>query len=122
MTRPARLTSSLLAREGEAIPAGGFAAATISLSQRLPSTPAPFRGADPAPVRAWSMAGPSRPKAANDQRVALTVRLDPVRHMRLKIFAARRRCTSQEVMIKALDAYLRANGPDCACMRNEGEP
>ena len=53
----------------------------------------------------------------DDGRVALTLRLDRDRHRRLRIFAARRERTSQEVIVRALDAYLEACGADCACLR-----
>ncbi len=124
MSQPARLSSGLLARKGEAFPAGGFATAAIGLA-RLPAPQARSRPCVPDPsssieqARPWPPAGPGKPKTDKDERVALTVRLDPARHTRLKIFCARRRRTGQDVMIKALDAYLQAFGPDCACVQGE---
>jgi predicted transcriptional regulator len=50
--------------------------------------------------------------------VALTLRLDRARYTRLKILAARRARSGQEVLIKALDAYLEACATDCACLRS----
>lgn len=125
MSRPARLTSGLLARKGQAFPAGGQARAGISPSQPLP----PVTPGSPKPRRADNVrslgtpaartAGRSdQPKAGKDGRVALTVKLDPARHARLRILAARQHRTSQEVMIEALDALLEACGPACECMRN----
>lgn len=121
MTRPARLSSGLLARKGEAFPAGGFAAAGIGLSQPLPSPHARPRSCRPQASSAIGGVAlpPTAPEIARHERVALTVRLDPVRHARLRIFSARRRRTCQDVVIEALDAYLQACGPDCACMRHE---
>ena len=98
MSQPARLSSSLLARKGEAVPAGGRAVpppfALAPLLGAVDTTEAP-------------------------QRVALTVRLDPNRHTRLRIYAARHQTTSQEVMVDALDALLAACGEECACVRGE---
>jgi hypothetical protein len=59
-----------------------------------------------------------RPAHAADDRVALTLRLDRARYTRLKILAARRARSGQEVLIKALDAYLEACATDCACLRS----
>lgn len=124
MSQPARLTGDLLARKGQAFPTGGFAAAALGLVPPLPAPQARPRpcGADPSSsieqARSWPPAGPGDPKAKGE-RVALTLRLDPARHTRLRIFAARRRSTSQDLLIEALDAYLQACGPDCACMQGE---
>lgn len=41
--------------------------------------------------------------------IAITVRLDPDRYNRLKHYGVDHRMTNQEIMIKALDAYLDAN-------------
>jgi hypothetical protein len=60
---------------------------------------------------------PSRRAAHDDDRVALTLRLDRARYTRLKILAARRARSGQEVLLKALDAYLEACAADCACLR-----
>ena len=128
MTQPARLTSALLARKGEALPTGGFAGAAIDAGQPLPP-PATLtrrasmalvsdRGARPArPVKG----GGRGPGDGGDARVALTLRLDRERHRRLRIFGARHDRTSQEVILEALDAYLAACGADCACLRGEAD-
>jgi predicted transcriptional regulator len=52
----------------------------------------------------------------------MTVRLDPGQHGRLRILAALQRCTSQEIVVRALEAYIRANGSDCACLGRSGPP
>jgi hypothetical protein len=129
MTQPARLTSALLARKGQAFPIGGFAGATmIDACQPLPP---PDRLAPRAGMALVSdrSAGPARqakgagrgPGDGDDGRVALTLRLDRERHRRLRIFGARHERTSQEVILKALDAYLAACGADCACLRGAAE-
>ena len=50
--------------------------------------------------------------------MAFTVRLDRTRYTRLKILAARRARSGQEVILRALDAYLDACAADCACLRS----
>ena len=61
-----------------------------------------------------------RPAPAQDDRVALTLRLDRARYTRLKILAARRARSGQELLLRALDAYLEACAVDCACLRSTG--
>jgi hypothetical protein len=129
MAQPARLTSGLLARKGQALPTGGFAYARLDLVPPLPSaarpeqprcgTAAPGALLLPDLRRAASAAEPTRrPTAGADDRVAFTVRLDRARYTRLKILAARRARSGQEVILRALDAYLEACAADCACLRS----
>jgi hypothetical protein len=131
MTEPARLTPELLARKGQALPTTGFAHA-VALGRPLlgPDQHAPGRY-DGAPATA-GRAGEEARKASRDRRqesagrrqedrVALTVRLDRERHRRLRIFGARYACSSQDVIVRALDAYLETCGDDCACLRGAAE-
>jgi hypothetical protein len=126
MAPPARLTDVLLARKGHALPTGGFAHAKLDLippqatATKLDlqpwAAPAP-RGVllkHPQPVREEPR---RRSGDADDGRVAFTVRLDRDRHARLRILAARRARSGQEMLIKALDAYLEACATDCPCLR-----
>jgi hypothetical protein len=115
MRSAARLTGELLARKGQATPTGGFASAAIALSQPLP---APHKRGRAAGEGSRAATGP-RSRPGDPQRVALTLRLDREAHRRLRIFAARRGWTGQEVIRKALDAYLAACSVDCACLRDE---
>lgn len=127
MARPARLTSALLARKGHALPTGGFAHAKLDL---LPPQPSVARLEEQRYrsllVRAMLLPDvrhPTgeeprrRPDRAGQDRVAFTVRLDRDRYTRLKILAARRGRSGQEILIRALDAYLEACASDCACLR-----
>ena len=125
MTQPARLTSALLARKGQAFPVGGFAGPVIDACQPLPS---PDRLTPRAGMALVSDRGEARPARlvkgggrgsgdGGDGRVALTLRLDRERHRRLRVFGARHERTGQEVILEALDAYLDACGADCACLR-----
>jgi len=131
MTEPARLTSALLARKGQAFPTAALACPTIEVSQPLPAPDklSPRRaglalvGGTPghSSVRARRGYGAGGSGHGEDGRVALTLRLDRERHRRLRIFAARHERTSQEVILEALDAYLAACGGDCACLRGAPE-
>jgi hypothetical protein len=116
MSQPARLTSSLLARKGQAMPAAGF-------SSRAAGAVHPGRlevvGGRAEPGVVGLRHGPS---GHPERRVAMTVRLDRDRHVRLKVFAALHELNCQDVLVQALDAYLRACGADCACLRCGSQP
>jgi hypothetical protein len=130
MAQPARLTGELLARKGEALPTGGFAYTKLDLVPPQPSTArleqqrcgtSPAREAllpdlgRPAPRHERRR----RPEHEDDERVALTLRLDRARYTRLRILAARRARSGQELLLTALDAYLEACAIDCACLRRD---
>jgi hypothetical protein len=122
MAQPARLTADLLARKGHALPTGGFAHAKLDLIPPQPTIAKPERQPQaPASRRQRSTGAPREPgrprQPASDERVAFTLRLDPERHGRLRILAARRGCSGQEMLLKALDAYLEACATDCPCLR-----
>ena len=94
MAQPARLTSGLLARKGQALPTGGFAHAKLDLVPLQPSVAKPeqHRCGTSLPREALlpdlSRPAPEpsrRPAPAQDDRVALTLRLDRARYTRLKI-------------------------------------
>lgn len=133
MTQTARLTSALLVRKGQAFPTGGFACPAIDSGQPLPAPDKlspPRRGMALARGAVNGAGGAlasqarrlRRPPGPSDEgRVALTLRLDRERHRRLRIFAARHERTSQDVILRALDAYLAACGADCACLRGAPE-
>lgn len=126
MTQPARLTSSLLARKGRAIPTAGFTRPGVDPNQRLPASEQSLRpspGGSPvplprtAPAEAHGHAAPMPSGQDDGRRIALTVRLDRERHRRLRVLAARQDSTGQAVILAALDAYFDACGADCACLR-----
>lgn len=122
MSHPARLTSHLLARKGTAFPAGGFAAANIAVAAPPPTAHAVAvrpQAVEPAELPA---ALEGRGPARRESRVKTTVRLDANQHGRLRILAALQRCTSQEIIVRALDAYIRANGSDCVCLGRADAP
>jgi hypothetical protein len=86
------LSTPLIARKGEAAPAVA------------PQLPEPMALAPAAnPIR------PTETAKGTAGTIAVTVRLDPERYERLKIFGVRRRKTNQEILVTALDAHLAAN-------------
>jgi hypothetical protein len=50
---------------------------------------------------------PSGGEEKGDRPIALTVKVDQARYEALKVFGARTRRTNQEILLAALDAYLR---------------
>jgi hypothetical protein len=123
----AKLTSDLLVRKGHAIPTGGFAHVGADLSQLLwppAKLDTPCGDSVLAPsapdARASRARSPKRRSGAAEQpRIALTLRLDRARHRRLKRLCARGQRTIQELLVLALDAYLEAWGSDGACVRGK---
>lgn len=99
---PARLTGTLLVRKGEATP-------TLAVA------PAPAK-----PSRANGMSGRGtrngirhlvavprlRTNSHAGKRVAMTLRLDPERHLRLKLFTVQAGRSAQDVLTTAIDEYL----------------
>jgi hypothetical protein len=130
MARPARLTSALLARKGHALPTSGIASRKPGLVAAPPAAAKrePQRSGPSAPRIALSSdlirrcaAKPRRtPDRAGQDRVAFTLRLDRKRYTRLKSVAARRGRSGQEILVEALDAYLKAGTADCACPPRPG--
>jgi hypothetical protein len=118
MAQPSRPTGALLARKGQARPTGGFAHAKLDLPP-LARRKEQCSGRSAAPAAALSAeavrpgAAKPRSRSAARDRVTVTVRLDRERHACLKLLAARRGRSAQEILIKALDAYLEA----CAVAR-----
>ena len=87
MPKTASLSSSLIARKGEAVPAPGPLTRVMDVVTAVPH--------------------------GTTGTLAITVRLDPTRYEALKAAAARARIsksgpkTNQEILVAALDAYLR---------------
>lgn len=94
-----RLDAGLIARKGEAAPAG--------LSPVRPVPPAAPHAQPPVAVRSDAAApdanAASTPSGA---QVAVTVKLDPERYQRLRMHGAKVRRTNQAILQEALDAYL----------------
>jgi hypothetical protein len=126
MAEPARLTSALLARKGQALPTGGFAHAKLALLPTQPSAAKRQRQGCDARASSGTPAAPARHPARQraagaGERVALTVRLDRERQSRLKILAVRGGRSCQEILLRALDVYLEVCAVDCPCLRRDGD-
>jgi len=89
----ASLTAALMTRKGEAQPSRLFA-----LTPPVVIAPRP-----------------ERPDVPAKDRRRLTLRLDPERHMRLKLAAAHLDLSLQDILIAALDAHLAREAP-CPCL------
>lgn len=99
-----RLDPGLIARKGEAAPAGLSPTATEvtrveagTANARMPLEDSRI-GAVPDSVRT--------PARGLHGTIAVTVRLDPARYERLKVHGARHRRTNQEIFVEALDGYF----------------
>lgn len=105
----ASLTAGLLARKGQAQPAIRSAFGTRPAVEPRPAVIVQqqrLAAAFPAPVEA--------------RRIALTLRLEDDRHLRLKLLAARRRMSIQTILVEALDGILSESADDsCVCGAGE---
>lgn len=100
----ATLSGELLARKGDAAPAGG---------RSHPHESSPATGLRPV----------AAPKAAsNGSRVRLSLRLDSERHRRLRVAAACQNQSMQAVMLAALDRHLADAAGGCSCIADELTP
>ena len=94
-----RLEAGLIARKGEAFPAQTETAASVVVADAQSQddrTGNPFMGP------------PRRAARGLHGTIAVTVRLDPERYERLKMFGARGRYTNQDILVEALDRFLSA--------------
>ena len=83
----AKLSGALLAQKGAAA-----TAATHSDAARQSASPS------------------SLPEGEGSKPIALTLKVDQARYEALKVLGARTRRSNQEILLAALDAYLRGDG------------
>jgi hypothetical protein len=126
----AALTGSLLARKGNAMPAslGGLPPHPL-MPQRVdgwlppPFPPEPMQPRRPAPRPVTEIAAPRTASAELPRRgVKVSLRLDEERHLKLRLAAAHQHRSGQEILLAALDAYLKtcavsAMDGSCACLK-----
>ena len=123
--KAARLKGDLMMRKGTAAPVPG-----VEVTHRTPVSH-PLLAAVGAAERKTGGAK-TRPRSPADAdlrrdkfgRVRVSLRLDPHRHLRLRLLSAHSRLSLQETLIAALDAYLgdeaqSANGGNCDCLQEE---
>jgi hypothetical protein len=92
MPKPPRLAGDLIVRKGAAAPAVSNPAPISD----VPTTVAPLAVAEGQAPVPHGLAG----------TIAVTVRLDPTRYERLKIYGVRQRRTNQELLVEAIDTFL----------------
>jgi hypothetical protein len=136
----AALSSSLLARKGNAMPAslGGLPPHPL-MPQRLdgwlppPFPPEPMPPRRPArpvseipvteiPVTEIPPARAASNPPSHNRGVKVSLRLDEDRHLKLRLAAAHQHRSGQEILLAALDAYLKtcaatAMDGNCACLK-----
>lgn len=129
----AALTGALLANKGAAAPSGSVSSFLEEFPAKKPFAEEPqapdMRQVCAVPDRSFETTTPKPAKAAPPakpvgSRAKLSVRLDPDRHLRLKLAAAHLQRSSQTIMLEALDAYLAkaapAIGGNCVCLNDNG--
>lgn len=119
--KPANLTSTLLTRKGQASPTLVGPSRVAMPLPALPSSPtAPLLRHKDVPPRQSTEAPhgnvesdrfASVPRAAIDRRVHMSLRVDPGRHLRLRLEASRTGRSMQSLLIQALDEFLERDGP-----------
>lgn len=110
----ASLTGSLLVRKGEARPAlrpDLVLEPVEGVTPRKPITlPRPeYKPAavvEVKPADSSTSAAKSKPAQRGQRRVSFTFRLDPERHLNLRVVAIFRRTSAQKILEEALDRYL----------------
>ncbi|MDX1575866.1 MAG: hypothetical protein R3285_06715, partial [Kiloniellales bacterium] len=127
--KAARLNGDLLSRKGDARPVSGLAAGhgtpagcppRPALAAVDPGWAGPIPGGAPEPEQ--ENRAPAL-KCDKFGRVRVSLRLDPERHLRLRLLAAHGCMSLQETLIAALDAYLgeEARNLPCDCLYGAGE-
>ena len=127
---PANLSSSLLARKGQALPSpsGRYSSIPASFPRNAANTneqSAPREVSMPE-GRTTSRSDeetPAKRPIGEGPRVAMTVRLDHDTHRRLRLLSAHTNKSSQEIFIEALENYMKCEsakipGEGCACLAN----
>ncbi len=135
-----RLTSSLLLRKGKAAPTSAHGPQGTQGPQGNGIGPIHLRSVEGTPPPAFAStwrretrpdqnpAEAERPSARTDRfgRVRVSLRLDPERHLKMKLAAAHGRQSVQDFLVSALDRHLdriaeTLAAGKCGCLtRNEG--
>lgn len=103
MKPAASLTGSLLARKGTALPSQGLE--PVGYASDVQNRPGGGTAAAAAPAAQEASA------AGSAKRVAMTLRLDHEQHLKLRLFSAHLRQSSQDVLQLALKAYMDEHAP-----------
>jgi hypothetical protein len=76
--------------------------------------PEPLVASPPQPIAVLPPVPRPRAAPGSKAKAAFTLRLDPERHMQLRLACVYGRKSAQQIVIAALDDYLAANFPDAA--------
>ena len=127
--KAARLKGDLLMRKGTAAPVPG-----VETAHRTPVSRPQLAAIEPASAKRKTGGAKTRPRGRADAdlkrdkfgRVRVSLRLDPHRHLRLKLLSAHNRMSLQDTLIAAVDAYLgdearSANDGNCDCLHEPDE-
>ena len=120
--KPANLTSTLLTRKGHAspTPVGPSFRATAVPLPAMPLASMPLlriKDVPPKPpgetrnVNAETDRFSPAARTAVDRRIHMSLRLDPGRHLRIRLEASRTGRSMQSLLIQALDEFLERDGP-----------
>ena len=113
--KAARLSSDHVVRKGAASrrqPAPSKVVRLEDAVARARANAKPPVAATPAPQAGASAAAAAKPADQRSSEVRLSLRLDSELHRRLKLVAACRQETLQEVLASAVERYLRDTGPE----------
>ncbi len=118
MSRPAVLSSALMARKGAAVPTDytPIRPQDVNTAGR-----ADENAGDPPPIAAVPAVAGGGPISTDSERTRVSVRLDRERHLKLRLTAAHLQNSLQDIITDALDRYLAQIGPeilrrDCVCL------
>ncbi|HKJ75423.1 MAG TPA: hypothetical protein VKA19_15015 [Alphaproteobacteria bacterium] len=131
---PAKISSSLLARKGQALPSPG--GRYSSIPAKFPQAAANTNERGGERLRAddddlivhhhaeeTDDAAHAKKPVGDGPRIAMTVRLDHETHRRLRLLSAHTNKSSQDIFTEALENYMkqvaaRISGVGCACLAN----
>ncbi len=127
-SKPAELNSSLIVTKGQAVPVAPFAPLDVLPEPGSVTPLANYAGTGHGRSRPKAGTAPNQKDgpAKGKKRVSLTLRLDPARFFRLKVFAAHTGRSHQDILHTALESYLsehaHATAPNCACLAETAKP
>lgn len=103
---PERIVPDTVAPQ-RATPAPGIVAGSMASAQTAPAQMAPAQAAPAGSPRILERTPRRQPMAAVS-KAAFTLRIDPERHLRLRLASAVTRRSAQVILIEALDKYLKS--------------
>jgi hypothetical protein len=120
-TAPAPAPTSPRIESWPPLPFPGLRAAPRPTSDAQPSE-AETKDVPPAAVADARAAEALDALPADGKLAKVSLRLDPARHLKLRLAAAHQRRSGQQILLAALDAYVEAIVPavmdgDCACLK-----